>query len=166
MVKKSVSLIGQIILYGAFAAFIGYFATNPRYEHLAADKALLKISLSHFGERECRDRTPEELAKLPPNMRAKQECQRERSPLTLEVDLDGQALYRGVVPPTGIGKDGIAAVYRRFEVPAGEHKLAVRLNDNARIQGFPYSKEATMQLVPAQIVVIDFNRDKGGLFFN
>ncbi len=166
MVKKSVSLIGQIILYGAFAAFIGYFATNPRYEHLAADKALLKISLSHFGEQECRDRTPEELARLAPNMRKKQECQRERSPLTLEVDLDGQALYRGVIAPTGIRKDGIAAVYQRFEVPAGEHKLAVRLNDNTRIQGFPYSKEATLQLKPAQIVVVDFNRDKGGLFFN
>jgi hypothetical protein len=28
--------------------------------------------------------------------------------------------------PTGLYKDGISTVYKRFEVKAGEHKLAVR----------------------------------------
>ena len=26
---KPVAIIGQIVLYGAFASFIGYFSTNP-----------------------------------------------------------------------------------------------------------------------------------------
>lgn len=153
------------MLYGAFAAFIGFFATNPRYQHLAPDQALLKLSLAHFGDRECRKRTPEELQKLPPNMRAPLECPRERSPLTIELDIDGQPMYRGVIQATGLSKDGIATVYRRFELPAGEHQLAVRMNDNIREPGFKYVKEGKVVLKPAQVLVIDFNPDKGGLFF-
>ncbi|QDX81227.1 hypothetical protein B9N43_08235 [Denitratisoma sp. DHT3] len=162
---KPIAIIGQTILYGAFAAFIGYFATAPRYQHLPPDKAVVKLSISHLGGRECRKRTPEELAKLPQNMRAPLDCPRERSPIALELDMDGQSLFKGQMQPTGVAKDGIATIYRRFEVPAGEHTLAVRLNDNLRQSGFPYSKEAQVTLKPAQILVVDFNPDRGGLFF-
>ena len=85
MATKPVAIVGQIVLYGAFAAFIGFFATSPRYQHLAPDQALVKLSLAHFGDRECRKRTAEELKQLPPNMRAPMECPRERSPLTIEL---------------------------------------------------------------------------------
>lgn len=162
---KPAAIVGQVVLYGAFAAFIGYFATNPRYQHIAPDRALIKLSLAHFGDRECRKRTPEELQKLPPNMRAPMECPRERSPLTIEMDIDGQPAYRGTIQATGLSKDGISTVYRRFEMPAGEHRIAVRMNDNIRQQGFQHAKEDTVTLKPAQVLVIDFNPDKGGLFF-
>jgi hypothetical protein len=59
--------------------FIGYFATSPKYRQIPDDVALIKLSISHLGDRECRKRTPEELAKLPPNMRAPMDCPRERS---------------------------------------------------------------------------------------
>lgn len=162
---KPAAIAGQVVLYGAFAAFIGYFATNPRYQHLPADHALVKLSLAHFGDRECRKRTPEELQKLPPNMRAPMECPRERSPLTIELEMDGKPMYQGTIQPTGLSKDGISTVYRRFELPAGEHRIAVRMNDNVREPGFKYVKEDTVTLKPAQVLVIDFNPDKGGLFF-
>ena len=66
---KPAAIVGQVILYGAFAAFIGYFATNPRYQHIGPDRALLKLSFAHFGDRDCRKRTAEELEKMPRNMR-------------------------------------------------------------------------------------------------
>ncbi|GAB4439450.1 MAG: hypothetical protein OHK0026_05320 [Rhodocyclaceae bacterium] len=162
---KPLSIAGQVVLYAAFAAFIGYFASAPRYEHLAPDRAMIKLSLSHFGERECHRRTPAQLQKLPPNMRAPLECSRERSPLAIEVELDGQTVYRDRIQPTGIARDGVAAVYRRFEVGAGAHRLAVRMNDNARLPGFNHVREGTIELKPAQIAVIDFNPDRGGLYF-
>lgn len=162
---KPAALAGQVVLYGAFAAFIGYFATNPRYQHLAPDQALVKLSLAHFGDRECRKRTPEELQKLPPNMRAPMECPRERSPLVIELDMDGKSMYKGTIQPTGLSKDGISTLYRRFELPAGEHRIAVRMSDNVREPGFKFVKEDTVTLKPAQVLVIDFNPDKGGLFF-
>jgi hypothetical protein len=164
MLKPS-ALIGQVILYGAFAAFIGYFATSPTYRQMPEDAALIKLSISHLGDRECRRRTPEELAKLPPNMRAPLECPRERSDITLHVDIDGQPALRTVVHPTGIAKDGVSTIYRRFEVKAGEHLVSVKMNDNVAIPGFKFVKEDRVVLKPAQVMVIDFNPDKGGLFF-
>ncbi len=162
---KPTAIVGQIILYGAFAAFIGYFATSPTYHQIPDDTALIKLSINHLGDRECRKRTPEELEKLPRNMRAPMECPRERSDIILEVDIDGQTALRTVMHPTGIAKDGIATIYKRFEVKAGEHMLSVRMSDNVTQPGFKFVKEGKVTLKPAQVLVIDFNPDKGGLFF-
>lgn len=162
---KPTAIVGQGILYGAFAAFVGYFATSPTYQQIPDDVALIKLSISHLGDRECRKRTPEELQKLPPNMRAPMQCPRERSDINLEVDLDGQPAFRTVMHPTGLYKDGVSTVYKRFEVKAGKHQLAVRMNDNLVKPGFNFVKEEEITLKPAQVLVIDFNPDKGGLFF-
>ncbi|MCM8611154.1 hypothetical protein [Accumulibacter sp.] len=162
---KPTAIIGQVILYGAFAAFIGYFATSPKYRQIADDVALIKLSISHLGDRECRKRTPEELAKMPPNMRAPMDCPRERSDIRLEMDLDGQPVLRTVMHPTGLYKDGVSTIYRRFEVKAGSHQIAVRMNDNLVKPGFNFVKEGEINLRPGQVMVIDFNPDKGGLFF-
>ncbi|WP_374691739.1 hypothetical protein [Accumulibacter sp.] len=162
---KPVAIIGQVILYGAFAAFIGYFATSPRYHQVADDVALIKLSISHLGERECRKRSPDELAKMPPNMRAPLDCPRERSDIRLEVDLDGQPILQTVMRPTGLYKDGVSTIYKRFEVKAGSHQLAVRMNDNLVKPGFNFVKEERISLKPHQVMVIDFNPDQGGLFF-
>ena len=68
----------QALCYAAFVAFVGYFSTSPSYVHLPAGEALVKLSFQHAGQRKvpCRERTPEELAKLAPNMRAAQDCRR------------------------------------------------------------------------------------------
>lgn len=163
---KPAALIGQVALYAAFAGVIGYFSSAPQYEHLPPDQALIKLSFSHHGERvaECHKRTAEELAKLAPNMRAPMECQRERSPVTVQLELDGKPLFAGSAPPAGLSKDGVSTLYRRFPVPAGEHLLAVKFNDNVRVKDFNYHREAKVNLKPAQILVVDFSAEKGVLF--
>jgi hypothetical protein len=165
MLKPAAAIAGQVILYGAFAAFVGYFATSPIYKQIPDDVALIKLSISHLGDRECRKRDPEELKKLPPNMRSPMDCPRERSDINLEVDIDDQPAVRTVMHPTGLYKDGVSTVYKRFELKAGTHKLAVRMNDNLAKPGFNFVKEEQITLKPAQVMVIDFNPDKGGLFF-
>ncbi len=162
---KPTAIAGQVILYGAFAAFIGYFSTSPKYRQIADDGALIKVSISHLGDRECRKRSPEELAQLPPNMRAPLDCPRERSDIRLEVDVDGENVLHTVLRPTGLYGDGISTVYRRFEVKAGRHHLAARMNDNLVKPGFNFVKEEAVTLAPGQVMVIDFNPDRGGLFF-
>ena len=162
---KPAAIVGQIVLYGAFAAFIGYFSTAPRYKQIGDDVSLIKLSMSHLGDRECRKRTAEELAKLPPNMRAPLDCPRARSDIRLVVELDGKPLYETLMHPTGLAKDGISTVYKRFELKAGTYRLSVKMNDNLVNPGFNHVKEAEVTLKPAQVLVIDFNPDKGGLFF-
>ena len=68
-----------------------------------------------------------------------------------------------MAPPSGLSKDGASAVYQRLEVPAGEQRLAVRMNDDARHSGFTHQREAVVTLAPAQVLVIDFDAEQGGI---
>jgi len=156
---------GQIFLYGLFALVIGTFSHWPPYHNLAPGDALVKLSLVHTGKPigDCRQRTPEELAALPPNMRAAQTCPRERSPITVELDIDGVPAARVEAAPSGLSKGGASAIYRRLLVASGDHLIAVRLRDNARDDAFGYTAERRVTLSPAQVLVIDFDAEHGGI---
>jgi hypothetical protein len=162
---RPISWIGQALLYGLFALIIGYFSNSPPYRHLPADQALIKLSFSHEGKLvlQCRQRTAEELAKLAPNMRAPMDCPRERSPVIVEIDLDGTPAYRHVAIPSGLSKDAASTVYHRIPVHSGEHRLAIRLNDDARATDFNYRREETVTLKPGKVLVIDFKQEAGGI---
>ncbi len=157
--------IGQALLYGAFAAFVGYCSTSPHYRLLAEDEALLRLSLLHPGKPkgDCRTRSAEELAKMPPQMRAPLDCPRERSPVVVRVDLDGRTVIDATFAPAGLRRDGASAGYRRLAISAGTHTLRVQMNDDARRSDFAYERSETLNVKPGQIVLIDFNASRGGL---
>ena len=76
-------LLLQIVNYSIFMALIWYFSFSPSYVRLTPDQSMITLALSHAGKpvEECRRKSPEELAKLAPNMRVLEECPRERSPV-------------------------------------------------------------------------------------
>ncbi|GMU44800.1 MAG: hypothetical protein IT479_03255 [Xanthomonadales bacterium] len=155
------ALIGQTLLYAAFAAAIGIGSWWPPYQHLAPGRALVKLSMVHHGERlgECVALTPEELAQLPPNMRAPTRCPRERAPVTVEVDIDGAPAIRRSAQPSGLARDGAAVLHERLEVAAGAHRIGVRMRDRAGEEGFGYSLDTDVTLAPAEILVVDFDAE-------
>ena len=158
-----VRFIGQAIVYGAITAVIGYFSTWPLYRPVRAGEAQIKIALVHGGGRlGCRERTSDELAKLAPNMRKKLDCPRERIPLVLELDLDGQPLYHVTLAPGGLSKDGPSRLYERFAVTAGAHTLAVRMRDSGRLEGFDYERSFDVDLAVGRSLAIDFRAETGG----
>ena len=161
---RSIAL--QVPAYAAFAAFIGYFSAAPAYRHLEPDLAVVKLSFSHAGERkhECHTRSPEELAKLAPNMRAAQDCPRERSDVRVEVEMDGMTVYRIEARASGLRHDLPSTVYRRLEVPAGRHTFRARLADTASGE-FRHQGEATVDLAPGRVLVIDFVSSRAGFEF-
>jgi hypothetical protein len=163
--SNAVKYVLQAVAYAAFAVVIGWFSTYPRYQHLQPDEALLRLSFKHPGKPvgDCRERTPEELAKLPPQLRNKVECPRERSPVRAVVELDGKPLYDETFPAAGLRRDGAASGYRRLAIPAGQHSLKVAFNDDVRAKGFTYEHAATVELKPGQVVLIDLVADKGGV---
>ena len=167
MLKNILRYSGQAVFYGLFVAFIGYFSVSPAYVHLPPDQALIKVSFSHAGQplEECRVRTAEELAKLPPNMRVPVLCGRERSPVRFDLELDGKPLYHAELPPAGLSRDGVSTVYQRFPVPAGQHRFRARLKDSVRVPDFNYVKEADVTVAPGQVFVVDFNARAGGFVF-
>jgi hypothetical protein len=160
---RPLAYVGQGAAYLLLALGIGYFSDRPAYTHFPPEMALIKLSFAHGAKKEeCRRRTPEELASLPPNMRRPLACSRERLPVTVELLLDGAPLYRAVLPPTGLAGDGPSRAYQRFAVPAGRHELVARLRDTGRSEGFDYERTAVLELAPAQSLAIDFRAEMGG----
>lgn len=157
---------GQGIAYAAFAGVIGYFSSAPAYRHFPEDQALIRLSLRHAGQHKdkCRERSDAELAKLAPNMRSRMDCARERSPVIVQLELDGAELYRVALQPSGLSRDGAASLYRRIPVSAGRHNLVARLNDSGAA-GYTYTSQETVVLKPAQVLVIDFKAGADGFVF-
>jgi hypothetical protein len=157
----------QALTYAAFAMVIGFFSTRPAYRQLADDEAVVKLSFSHSAQlmQACRERTEAELAKLAPNMRSKMDCPRERAPVNVELDMDDRPLYRIAIAPSGLHKDGAATVYRRLAIPAGLHKFHARLADGADGR-FNFQREASVELAPGQVLIVDFLSGSGGFILS
>jgi ferredoxin/coenzyme F420-reducing hydrogenase delta subunit len=164
---RPLRLAGQLVAYAAMAALVGYFATQPSFANLGPDQALLKLSFIHAGQplKPCRRYTPEELAKTPFNQRRPSDCERGRWHVTVELDLDGQPLYRGTHEPAGLWNDGPSSVYARFEVPAGRHRIDARLSDDGSKQGFDYTASEVVDFAAGDNFVVDFSAAEGGFVF-
>jgi hypothetical protein len=163
---KALRFAAQLALYAPLMAILAYFSTEPRFSVVVPGEALVRVSFIHATQRRqaCRERTPEELAKLAPNMRAALDCPRERSPLLVEVELDGRLVLRREGQPSGLRRDGNAVVYERMALPAGRHRVVARLRDRAE-GDFNFMKDETVELAGGQTLIIDFNAAKGGFAF-
>lgn len=163
---KPLQYIGQGLFYALFMGVIGYFSTSPSYTHLPPDEALIKLSFSHAGQHigACRERTPEELAKLPMYQRKVTTiCPRERVDVVVDLEMDGKPLYHAVLQPGGLSRSSISSIYRRIPVKAGTYTLKASLNDNGG-DHFDYVHEEKVDLAPGRIMLIDFQEGTGGGF--
>jgi hypothetical protein len=159
-------LLGGILMLGLSLGAAALSAW-PSWRSLPEDTALLRLSFTHGGDRSasCRERTAEELAELPPNMRMKQVCDRRRPPVYVELEIDGTTVFAETLPPRGLAGSGPSQVYQRVQLPAGTHDIAVRLRDNPASDGFDYAAETRVTLAPAESFVIDFRPETGGFVF-
>jgi len=98
-------------------------------------------------------------------MRRPSDCPRERLPLLIELELDGEPLYRDSLPASGLAGDGASTAYKKFPVAAGKHTLVARLRDSRRAAGFDYEQTAEITLNPQQNFVLDFRPELGGFLF-
>ncbi|MFK5970763.1 MAG: hypothetical protein QM487_11680 [Candidatus Marithrix sp.] len=162
--KTGLRYILQVANYSIFMLIVWYFSVAPAYTHLETCKAVIVLSFGHAGQpvSECRKRTPEELAALPPNMRNPMVCPRERSPIDVELLLDDKPLFSQTFNPQGVSGDWGIDVYQRFKIPVGKHNLKMRLKDSVRVKDFNYTKNVDIDLKPAQLLVIHFQADQGG----
>ena len=163
---QALRFLAQLALYVPLMAMLWYFSTAPKFTHLPDDRALLRLSFSHAGERvrECVQRSPEELAKLAPNMRAQLDCPRERTPLKVEAELDGKPLLSLEAPPSGLHRDGESTIYRRLELPTGRHRIVLRMRDRPT-GDFNHHGEIELDLPPGGSLIVDFDPARGGFRF-
>ncbi len=145
---------------------VAALSDRPRWRSLPENTALVRLSFTHSGVRACRNRTPEELATLPRNMRNAQLCDRRRAPVRIEMDIDGKTVFARDLPPGGLAGSGPSRVYRRVELPAGRYRLAVRMRDDPARSGFTHEAGFDIQLAPAQSVAVDFDATAGKFFLH
>ena len=121
----------QVVLYALFFIPLAYLTHAPIHKHLAQDMAVLKVAVRHAGKivGECTTLSKEAYANLPANMKRPETCPRERSPLQLELILDGKILYADSVAASGLHSDGVSSMYRRFVIPAGAHHLELFMTE-------------------------------------
>jgi hypothetical protein len=163
VVNKPLRFLLQAFNYSLFMGLVWYFASAPSIRLIGEDEAKLTIAFAHAGQlREpCRMLSQEELNKLAPNMRKIDDCPRERSPVTIEAELDGTAIYAASLPPPGLFGDGGVDVFYSAKVPAGEHRLELKMNDSVRIEGFNHQFGQMVFIEPAQILLIGFDSRRG-----
>jgi len=159
-------LVHGTLLTVAVVVGAAIFSAWPLYRATSEGAAVVKLSISHGGERQCRQLTEAELEKLPPNMRRPEVCDRRRQPVYLELEIDGRQTLADLLPPTGLSGDGPSRLYERFELPAGSHEIALRLRDTAADKGFTYTARREVTLAPGQSLAIDFEPKGGGFTFN
>lgn len=160
---KPLRFLLQVINYSAFMALIWIFSSAPSVSLIGEDEAMITIAFAHAGQlREpCRMLSQEELNELPPNMRKLDECPRERSPVTIEVVLDGNPIYSESLQPPGLFGDGGVDVFYSAKISAGDHHLILKMNDSVRIEGFNHSFEQEIRIDPARILLVSFQKNKG-----
>lgn len=158
---------GQALVYGAIMVMLGYFATEPAYRHFPEGYARITMTFSHGGKPRggCRRRTAEEIAKMPPNMRRPFDCPRNRLPVYVQLQVDGNTVYEESIDATGVQSDGPSRIYKAVRVAAGSHKISARLRDSERTEGFDYEREVDVALEPAQHLVIKFRAEAGGFIY-
>jgi hypothetical protein len=152
---------GQVVAYIAFAALLGYFSANPDWTYFPDDRALIKLSLTHGGERreDCRERTKEERAKFPPTAKPPLVCPRERHPVTLTIWLDDKRIYHRTRQPMGLSRDGPSQFYQRFEVAPGRRQLKLEIADGGPGKA-AYVQTQEIDLIARRVVVIEADHGK------
>ena len=108
MKRTPLQYLLQALNLAVFMGLIWYFASYPSIRLIGDDEAVLTVAFAHAGQlREpCRRLSQEELNQLAPNMRNPEDCPRERSPVTIEVELDRELVYRETLSPPGLFGDG------------------------------------------------------------
>lgn len=159
--------IVQVLLYGFFCAAVAYLSAAPTYHHADPELAAIKLSLSHAANRveECIKLTPQQINERAQRGERLNDCERERLPLMIELDIDGATALSVSAAPSGLWRDGPASVYERLQVAAGPHRVAVRLRDSARGDGWDYEHTEDVTLVPGRYFTITFRAENGGFKF-
>lgn len=158
-------IIGGVLTLGLVLG-TAVLSAWPEWQSVPDDHGALRLSFAHSGVRNCRDRTEEELAALPRNMRNAQLCDRRRAPVRIEMDIDGTTVYATDVFPTGLAGSGPSRVYERFELPAGNRKLALRLQDDPSNPGFDFEAEFDISLGAGESIAVDFDAASGGFYIH
>ena len=110
---RGLRLAGQFVVIAALFAGVAWLSDRPTYRQIPEGSGMMMLTFVHGADRKgnCRRLSPEEIAKLAPNMRRVQDCPRVRRSLYVELDIDGRkSILRTLRRP------GLRAMARRGSI--------------------------------------------------
>lgn len=129
--KLVLQIAAAIALAAGLGAMTFAFSDLP-YRTPHSSQPELVVSFNHSGAiLEARKLTKEELDKRLPHMRAQVNVTRERVPVRLRVQVDGQTLLDQSYQPKGLSHDGPSMAVARLPMSSGPHEVRVELADTA-----------------------------------
>jgi coenzyme F420-reducing hydrogenase delta subunit len=123
----------------------------------------LVVSFKHPGvtEQRCRQRTPEELQKLPLHMRQPQVCERGRVWVRLRASVDGARIVDKKYEPKGLWDDGNSLALERLPVSPGSHLVRVEIGDTGDEADWGHVEERTLDFERRGAHVVTFDKVDG-----
>ncbi len=157
----------RLAFYACCGAGLAYCSAAPGFQPLPPDTALLRLSMQIAGARvePCRALTTADIERMPPNRRHVEKCPRERAEVQVRLFVDAVPLVDETLTPKGFARDGSATIYRRLVLPAGRHRVRAEVNEDARQSTFQHVREASVEMVPGSVLIVDFNGEAGGVLF-
>jgi len=135
---------------------LGY--ASPRVEG-----SELIVTFKHPGriEENCRERTPEELARIPVHMRQARVCDRERASVRMRVKMDDRVLVEKAYAPKGIWHDGNSVAVETIPVAPGAHAIEVEVGDSHEPGEWSFRTQQNLVFTRDARRVIAFDRLEG-----
>ena len=164
---------GARLAAGAAAALatlagIGWLSQAP-YAHERAAGGELRLAWRARSARiaACRERTAEELARLPEHMRVAQVCERRVAPYRLEVRVNDSTLVGRLIEATGARADHPLYVFEEVALAPGTYALHVaflRQNGTAadsvpdpRVAPTVLTLDTTVAITPGRAVLVTYD---------
>ena len=166
---------GVVVGAGVMSAII-WASTAPITVHDSND-AVLRLAWSARPERveECRERSEEELAKLPQHMRQRVVCEGGSAQYRLAVRRDGAVVSEQVLHGGGLRQDRRLYVFHEVRLAAGDATIEVRFDrlggdtPNARTtqrgETVPahLSLEQRLHFDPREVVLVTYSPERRAL---
>lgn len=112
------------------AILIFFFSGAPSYSFYDENESLLILSLKYTASPlHCRELSAEELGRLPEHMRIPIECTRERWPILVSLDIDGEKRLSREYKPSGLWYDGPSYIYEKFKLSPGSHEIRLAVKE-------------------------------------
>ena len=121
-------MVGAFLAVGLTVGTAALSRVSVEFSH--PDQALLRLSWRVEGValEECRERTPEELERLPVHMRNARACIGTIAPYTLHVTVDGRTVVTDTVVAPGARGDRPIPVFAEVPLRPGTYEVEVRFD--------------------------------------
>jgi hypothetical protein len=160
--RRPVLQLAAAVVLSAVLGTVAFAFSNLSYRTPHSSRPELIVSFNHSGAiREARQLTKEELAQRLPHMRAQVNVTRERVPVRLRVQVDGQAVFDQTFQPKGLHHDGPSMALTRLPILPGRHEVRVELADTADPEKWTRQWSETVEFQESRNRVVLFDTKAG-----